>query len=439
MKNILLSIVSGLFVIFPVTGQNLKDYHNSLRFSDIQGKEITFIKVFEEADMFYGERPDTIWLKKVKKPTLNKHYTLIFPYKAEKSEQFNDYRTPKHAIEGRTFYVEQISYRDKEVDVQKSYVNRYHIYTLNLKDVKTGESIYMKIDKDETYYVLKFKVRDLSVYDQLKDKMFVDYKTGKRVIVKDCYYPYESYGTSGLSLNYRDLVDLKIEFDDNTTITAKYADNYMTPEQYEKVRCEEKRKKLKEDADKGDYKMLASSLEKPSSNKFSKGKLHIDKEVGALTYTDNYIALEITPGEECFRFSLKNTSSNSIKINWDDIIFVDEYSQSRKMIHSGIRYIDANKPQQPTLIARSSSINDALVPVHRLYYSSINYKWSVLAILNYVHVYNHYKEGTQVKLILPIEVGNNSYEYTITYDVVWQWRYPEIREQWLEQESLIFN
>lgn len=433
-KNLLFSILS-LLVILPVAGQNLKDYHNSLRFEDIKGKEITFIKVFEEADMFYGEQPDTIWVKKVKKPKLNKHYTLVYPYKAVKSEAFNDYRTPRHVIEGRTFYVEQVLYCDKEVDVQKSYIDRYHIYSLKLKDINTGEILFFKIDKDDTYHVLTFKVRDMSVYNQLKDKMYVDYKTGKSMIINDCYYSYKSYGTSGWSLRYGDSVNLEIEFDDNTTITAKYAENYMTPEQYEKVKYEEKIKQLKEDANKGDYKMFASSLEKPSSNKFSKGKIHIDNILGILTYADNYISIEIIPEEECFRFVLNNVSSGTIKINWDDIIFIDEYNQSRRMIHSGVRYIDANKPQNPTLIARNSSINDILVPIHRLYYSSYDYEWSVLAILNYVHVYNHYKEGTQVKLILPIEVGNNRYEYTITYDVVWQWRYPEIRRQWLELES----
>ena len=424
---------------YPIAGQNLKDYHKSLRFADMEGKIITLIEVFEETDMFYGEQPDTIWVKKVKKPKLNKHYTLVFPYKAEKSEEFNDYRTPKTVMEGRTFYVEQISYCDKELDMQKSYVDRYHIYTLKLKDIKTGEILYMKIGKNETYYCLNFKIRDSSVYEQLKDKMFVDYKTGKRQVIKDCYYSYKSYGASGWSLRYRDPVDLEIEFDDNTSITAKYAENYITSEQYEKVKYEEKIKQMKEDANKGDYKMIVSSLEKPSSNIFSKGKIHIDKEIGTMTYVDNHIALEITPNEDCFRFSLKNTSPSNIKINWDEIIFIDEYNQSRRMIHSGIRYIDANKPQSPTLVAKSSSINDILVPVHRVYYSSISYEWRVLAILDYVHVYNHYTEGTQVKIIFPIKEGNNSYEYTITYDVVWKWRYPEIRKQWLELDSSTIN
>lgn len=438
MKKNLLFCIFSLFIIIPIAAKNLKDYHNSISFSELQGKEITITSIYDENNMFYGEYPDTIWIKKVKKPKLNKHYTLVFPYKAKK--RVNDYYTPRDVIEGRTFYVEQISFSDTEIDLQNPNKNRYNVYTLKLKDKKTKEILYMKINKYETYYVFNMKVRDLYIYEELKDKMFVNYNSGKRKVVKDCYYLYESTGSSGWSLKYEDgynyfNVNLEIEFDDNTTTTAKYADNYMTPEQYEKAKHEEMKRQLKEDANKGGYKMIASSLEKPSSNKFSKGTINIDDSLGIVKYKDNYISLDIIPEEDYFRFTLNNVSSSSIKINWDDIIFIDEYNQSRRMIHSGIRYIDANDPQTPTLIARNSSINDILVPIHRLHQSSYDYSWSVLAILNYVNEYNYYKKGTQVKLILPIEVGNNSYEYTITYDVVWQWKYPEIRKQWLELES----
>ena len=76
-------------------------------------------------------------------------------------------------------------------------------------------------------------------------------------------------------------------------------------------------------------------------------------------------------------------------------------------------------------------LDDIIVPTSRLYYSSYDYKWKILAILDYVHKNGKYPVGTQVKLLIPLIINNVRNEYTFTYDVIWKYKNPEIRSKYL--------
>ena len=60
-----------------------------------------------------------------------------------------------------------------------------------------------------------------------------------------------------------------------------------------------------------------------------------------------------------------------------------------------------------------------------------DYKWKILAILDYVHKNGKYPVGTQVKLLIPLIINNVRNEYTFTYDVIWKYKNPEIRSKYL--------
>lgn len=412
-----------------VFSQSLASYYKTVSLKSLKGKELTINDCYYSKYEFFGEKPDTIWVKRVRNPKLYKHYRLSFPYKAIMDESDRNYgTTPPEAIAGRVFTVEDVSFSE-ELD---ELIDKRKVYTLKLKDIHTGEIIFMKLAKYEDYYVLNIVIRDHSICKDLNGKTYIDNKTGKSYTIKDCYYSYKSYGGSGWSLRYGDTANLEIEFEDGTIINPKTATNYVTIQQYNKLKKEKELKELKSKAQDGYYKMCISSVTKSVLNKTSECKIATNNITNITTLTDNNFSLTISPEEECFRFSIKNNSSYNFKIDWNNVVFVDEHNQSQRVIHSGIRYIDADKMQQPTIVAKGSSLNDILVPAHRLYRSSYDYSWSVLAILNYVNNYGYYAEGTQVKIILPIEINKINYEYTIVYDLLWEWKYPEIRKKWLE-------
>ena len=138
-----LSTLLLLFLIvltnIELYAQDLKDLYKfkSIQFENIKGMEITITDLENEKRTFYKEIPDTVWIKKVKNPRLNKHYKLIHIYEGVELPNGLGYFTPADAILGRTFLVEDISYNEMEPDIETPSNIRFNIYTCKLKDTTT--------------------------------------------------------------------------------------------------------------------------------------------------------------------------------------------------------------------------------------------------------------------------------------------------------------
>jgi hypothetical protein len=420
MRTLKLFFLFTLSLVFVQVSysQNLSSYTGTLRFGrDFVGKEITIVDSPDEQNMFFYEIPDTIWIKKVKKPKLHKHYELSYVYKAKHQ---NDYWTPAKYVVGRTFIVQ-------DAIEEENIINR-KTYTLKLQDKTTGERIRMKFYDINSHYVLHLKVHCGGLYDELIGKTFVNKKSGKEVVVKDCFYEYKSQG-GGWTVLCDGKQHLKLQFADNSVEYAKSCDSYLPPEEYETYKRAEALKELKRKAETGEWKIVYRNAIKPMSAKFSKGKISYNDYLNSLSYIDNHIELKLIPQEKNLSVELKNISGNTITIVWDEIIFVNEDSESQRVIHSGIKYNERNNPQQPSLIAKNTVLKDALIPVNRIKWMTD--EWYVGPILNWRHTPRYYN-GKQVQLIFPIKTNGVSYEYTFVFDLVWEWTYPQEREKWIQ-------
>ncbi len=430
--------LSALLLLFLIVltnielcAQDLKDLYKfkSIQFENIKGMEITITDLENEKRTFYKEIPDTIWIKKVKNPRLNKHYKLIHIYEGVEFPNGLGYFTPADAILGRTFLVEDISYNEMEPDIETPSNIRFNIYTCKLKDTTTGEIILMKTKKTDLNTSLEFKARDIALCNNIIGKKYVltQSTTGTPIEIKDCYYDFSYLWIA------RDLV---IETVDGNTIYQIQFRDYITPEAYEQLRQENERKRTEEkwkliekNAKQGHYKMLISSVKKPNSSKFTKGELV--KTDDGIVYTDNHISLIIIPQDDRFFFSINNKSQSNIEIDWDRIIYINENNHSSRVIHSGIKYADKNSPQVPSLVAPKTSITDAIIPADNIYLSTVSYEWRILSLLKNGKTNGSYN-GQNVKINLPIKINGVSYEYLIEYDITWQWDNPETRKIWLE-------
>lgn len=164
------------------------------------------------------------------------------------------------------------------------------------------------------------------------------------------------------------------------------------------------------------------SIKGPSIFKYSDNKYR---------YEDNLIKLVIEKTYTMFEFTLENKTTESFKINWDDVVFVDANNTSRRIIHKGIKYIDASKPQAPTIIAAGTILDDLLVPVENVKYSSYSGDWYTDDIIPRNSRAGAYPNGTTMKIVLPIEHSGKIYEYTLVFNVVWEYTDPSFREQYL--------
>lgn len=82
-------------------------------------------------------------------------------------------------------------------------------------------------------------------------------------------------------------------------------------------------------------------------------------------YEDGLIRLSFLFPEEGItgiNFSMENKTDHSIKIVWDEAAYLDEDNFSHRVMHYGVKYIERDQPQPPSIIIPRSKIEDIIYP-----------------------------------------------------------------------------
>jgi len=128
---------------------------------------------------------------------------------------------------------------------------------------------------------------------------------------------------------------------------------------------------------KGSYDMKLQKVEraKNSENNYGESKIVNFKEEGKskYSYEDQMIKIVWTPVSTQFGFILDNKTNHSIKIIWDEAVYIDENGSSERVMHSGVKYSESTNPQIPTIIIKNGNVSDILIPVDNIYYVSGKY------------------------------------------------------------------
>lgn len=162
------------------------------------------------------------------------------------------------------------------------------------------------------------------------------------------------------------------------------------------------------------YKVRLREVEQPENVKeqYSKSKITIFAEENETknSYEDDFIKIIWLPALTEFSFTLENKSDNSIKIIWDEAVYIDEDNSSLKVIHSGVKYVDGEKAQPLTVIAKKTKINDLVTPVDNIYYASGG--WGKLPLFSVQK-----SAGKTVKILLPIQIQETINEYIFSFKI----------------------
>ena len=140
--------------------------------------------------------------------------------------------------------------------------------------------------------------------------------------------------------------------------------------------------------------------------------------VNSYHFQDNRISIDWKIENTRFAFSLTNVSGQSIRIPWDEAVYVDQAGKARRVIHEGITYERKSETQPPTVIPHGAGIDDFLLPVDNIVAENKNYvSWQTFYLF-----YDRQKNvGQKVKVVLPVVMQNNRYDYAFTFEVT-QWR-----------------
>lgn len=177
------------------------------------------------------------------------------------------------------------------------------------------------------------------------------------------------------------------------------------------------------------YSVGLSSVESPANAKQQFGETKVvnfkDGNLSKYRYEDDYIDIVWYVSSKQFNFELKNKSGHTIKINWDDVSYVDVNGKTGRVMHAGVKYTERNNSQPATTIPKNATISDILLPTDNVYFVSGQYGgWREEDLIpstyrtqedydagakNYV--------GKKMIILMPIMIENVQNDYTFEFNI----------------------
>lgn len=167
------------------------------------------------------------------------------------------------------------------------------------------------------------------------------------------------------------------------------------------------------------YDISLWKVEKPSMAKEKAGNSQITNNI----YEDEFINISWAIDPLTIAFTLLNKTDHSLKIIWDEAVFVDPIGRNHRIFHSGVRYIDRNAPQPPSIIVRKGQLTDTIYPTDYVHFSD---EWEEEPILPYSESGGDpellFEEGklyigSTIQILLPLEINGKINEYIFVFKI----------------------
>lgn len=139
-----------------------------------------------------------------------------------------------------------------------------------------------------------------------------------------------------------------------------------------------------------------------------------------MTFEDDRISVNWVFNESRLGFELKNNAKNPIKIDWNNVSYINPDGTAKKVIHGGVRYINRNDLLSPTVVPPTANIEDIIVPADNInYVSGTGYSssgWEVRPLFPNGESALEY-EGKTFSVFMPLEINGETYNYTFTFSI----------------------
>lgn len=134
-------------------------------------------------------------------------------------------------------------------------------------------------------------------------------------------------------------------------------------------------------------------------------------------YNDSIADIKWYQGKTRFVLLLENLTKKTMKINWDEMTYVNPLGRAERLWHAYGRYIESDKEQVPTIIPSEKSILEPIIPVDNIYF---NNGWKEQYLLVYrtedqKQLNNYFEKPVQI--YLPIYVGEEKVEYIFNFTI----------------------
>lgn len=175
------------------------------------------------------------------------------------------------------------------------------------------------------------------------------------------------------------------------------------------------------------YDIALIEVESPENAKVEYGETKVvtieEEGVSKYVYEDDYMRIAWHVDLKMFHFVLTNKTKHSIKIDWDDISYVDIHGRACRVIHSDIKYNEKSNDQAPTTIPRRASITDLILPADNVkYYEYVGWLTHFLFPMHYtsqteLNTIAPTYVDREMSILIPIEIEGVRNEYMFIFKV----------------------
>ena len=177
------------------------------------------------------------------------------------------------------------------------------------------------------------------------------------------------------------------------------------------------------------YSIGLKTVESPANAKQQFGETKIvnfqDGETNKYRYEDDYINIVWYVDSKRFYFDLTNKSGHTIKINWDDISYVDYNGKVGRVMHSGVKYTERNNSQPASTVPKGATLSDILIPTENVYFISGRFggwreKYLIPCVYNDASTRDAQASsyvGKTMTIMMPIMIENVQNDYTFTFNI----------------------
>lgn len=147
-------------------------------------------------------------------------------------------------------------------------------------------------------------------------------------------------------------------------------------------------------------------------------------------YADDLVDVLIGATTDGIAFHMQNKTEHTIKVVWDEAAFIDTDGSAGRVMHYGVRFMDRNNSQPPSILPGHGTITDEAFPTDRVYYGT---EWANLPLIRPSTVVSQSpgaspdvvkfqrdadnNVGKRIGLLLPLEVEGVVNEYTFWFKV----------------------
>ncbi len=184
------------------------------------------------------------------------------------------------------------------------------------------------------------------------------------------------------------------------------------------------------------YDINLEEVERPPEafDLFEKQKISTTEEEGfTFLFEDEMIRILWRPSPVEMSFLLENKTDNSIRIIWNEAAYVSKKGKSYRVIHTGVKPVERDRPQVPSVIEKEGVLKDYVYPADYVSYSHDDWVerplymgWDENPFLPYTQkggdpqvLLNSAQGylGKTLQVLLPIQYKNVTYNYIFTFKI----------------------